>query len=121
MENLRELIAHYNARVHNLNLNYRCPPIVLRMANRLIAENEYRFADLKADLIPYEEEGTGSEVSYLEAQNPDEEAELLSAVIQKRIDNGQKAGEIAIIGRARFLFESLKVVLEHDGVPWVLI
>jgi DNA helicase-2/ATP-dependent DNA helicase PcrA len=121
MEHLRELIAHYNARVHNLNLNYRCPPLVLRMANCLIAENEYRFADLKADLIPHKQEGSGNEVAYFEASDPAEEAELLSALMQERINDGHKAGEIAIIGRARFLFEHLKTVLTRDGIPWVLI
>jgi DNA helicase II / ATP-dependent DNA helicase PcrA len=123
MENLREIIAHYEARVHNLNMNYRCPPVVLRMANRLIAENAYRFADLKADLTPDpdKDEGTGNEVVFIEARDPREEADLLSMVIQKRLHDGHQAGEIAVIGWARFLFEHLKVVLDQEGIPWVLI
>jgi DNA helicase-2/ATP-dependent DNA helicase PcrA len=121
MEHLRELITHYNTRVHNLNVNYRCPPSVLRMANRLIAENEYRFVDLKADLVPYKEESNGGDIFYFEAQDPCEEAAFLSDEIQKCMADGWKAGDIAVLARVRYLFEHLKTVLERDGIPWVLI
>ncbi len=40
VENLNELEAHYGLTLFNLNRNYRCPPDVLDLANKLIVNNK---------------------------------------------------------------------------------
>lgn len=121
VENLNELEVHYGLTVFNLNRNYRCPPDVLDLANKLIIHNTRRFSEKKKGLIAIKEI-TGRSYTVLEATDEEEEAAFVLQTIRDEMETNKNRqyGDFAIIARNRFVFERLKESLTEEGIPFVL-
>jgi len=121
VENLNELEANYELTLFNLNRNYRCPPDVLDLANKLIVNNKRRFVKKKKDLISAKQPAGGS-YSVMEAKDEEDEASFILNTIKQEMASGRgrQYGDFAIIARNRFLFERIKGLLVDEGIPFVL-
>ena len=110
---LLEFAQRYkNATVMRLSENYRCPPVVLSAANRLIRSNRKRYPkELKSS------RQENSPITLHRAPNADMEARWITEQIQRLIQSGTPAGGIAILARAASALGPTERALRKAGIP----
>lgn len=115
-ERLEELKKDFRMSVVQLPENFRCPPVVIRLANSLISHNTARTAG-KQPLVahkPAPESPAVKAVSF-----PDDSAEVaaISAAIST---SGWDAGDCAVLARSTKLLERAADALTQEGlVPYL--
>ncbi|QOP41903.1 ATP-dependent helicase [Sulfurimonas marina] len=102
--------------VFKLQENYRSRSPILKVANALIEHNRSR---LGKELIATR--GEGEEVSTLNSQDENEEARKVAAAIQKLLDAGVKANEIAILYRVNVLSRSIEEGLNRARIAYKVV
>ncbi|HFB53346.1 MAG TPA: ATP-dependent helicase, partial [Sulfurimonas autotrophica] len=104
------------AHVFKLEENYRSRSPILKTANALIEHNRSR---LGKNLIATR--GEGEEVVTLNSNDENEEARKIAAKIQKLLDSGVLANEIAILYRVNVLSRSIEEGLNRAGIGYKLV
>jgi len=105
-----------NAEVFKLEENYRSKSPILKVANALIEHNRSR---LGKKLIPTR--GGGEDVSILNSNDENEEARKIAANINKLLDSGVSANDIAILYRVNVLSRSIEEGLNRAGIAYKLV
>lgn len=94
--------------------NYRCPPLVVELANALIEKNLNRSAGKKPLKAVKQGEG-GDVVRVFSFNDIDEEAEWIAQDIAQK--NNQDRSECAVLARTKKLLDFVGKKLEEAGVP----
>ena len=102
--------------VYKLEENYRSRSPILKVANALIEHNRSR---LGKKLIATR--GEGEEVVTLNSNDENEEARKIAMKIQKLLDSGVRASEIAILYRVNVLSRSIEEGLNRAGIGYKLV
>ncbi len=104
------------AKVFKLEENYRSKLPILKVANALIEHNRSR---LGKKLIATR--GDGEAVSTLNSMDENEEARKIAMKIQKLLDSGVSAKEIAVLYRVNVLSRSIEEGLNRSGIAYRLV
>ncbi len=104
------------AKIFKLEENYRSRSPILKVANALIEHNRSR---LGKKLIATR--GDGEEVSVLNSNDENEEAKKIAIKVQKLLDSGVRAKEIAILYRVNVLSRSIEEGLNRAGIGYKLV
>ena len=104
------------AHVFKLEENYRSRTPILEVANALIEHNRSR---LGKKLISTR--GSGEDVSILNSNDENEEARKIALKVQKLLDSGVNAKEIAILYRVNVLSRSIEEGLNRAGIAYKLV
>ena len=104
------------ASVYKLEENYRSRSPILKVANSLIEHNRSR---LGKKLISTR--GDGEEVAILNSHDENEEARKIATSVQKLLDSGVSAKEIAILYRVNVLSRSIEEGLNRVGINYKLV
>ncbi|WP_455757650.1 ATP-dependent helicase [Sulfurimonas sp.] len=102
--------------VFKLEENYRSRTPILKVANSLIEHNRSR---LGKKLIATR--GGGDDVSILNSSDENEEARKIATNINKLLDSGISANDIAILYRVNVLSRSIEEGLNRAGIPYKLV
>lgn len=104
------------ASVFKLEENYRSREPILKVANALIEHNRSRLGKvLKAT------RGDGEKVAILNSNDENEEARKIAIQIQKLLESGVKAEDIAILYRVNVLSRSIEEGLNRYAIPYRLV
>ncbi|WP_457745524.1 ATP-dependent helicase [Sulfurimonas sp.] len=104
------------AKVFKLEENYRSRTPILKVANALIEHNRSR---LGKKLISTR--GGGDDVTTLNSNDENEEARKIAQKVQKLLDAGISAKEIAILYRVNVLSRSIEEGLNRSGIAYKLV
>jgi len=104
------------AKVFKLENNYRSKEPILKVANALIEHNRSR---LGKKLIATR--GNGDDVVVLNSMDENEEARKIAVKIQKLLDSGVSAQEIAVLYRVNVLSRSIEEGLNRAGIAYKLV
>ena len=113
-EYLVSLIEKYKAETIQLYESYRCPPQVLKAANRLIKHNRIRI-ETKEELLP-KREGTEESIEVNSFENQDEEAYFIC----NKIKDLDRYANTCVISRNRYILDSLIKKLDEFSIPWYM-
>lgn len=102
--------------VFKLQENYRSRKPILKVANALIEHNRSR---LGKELIATR--GEGEDITTLNSQDENEEARKIAIQIQKLLDSGVKASEIAILYRVNVLSRSIEEGLNRAHIGYKVV
>ena len=102
--------------VFKLEENYRSRSPILKVANALIEHNRSR---LGKKLISTR--GDGEEVAVINSSDENEEARKIAQKIQKLLDSGVRAKEIAVLYRVNVLSRSIEDGLNRAGINYKLV
>ncbi len=105
-----------NTKTFKLQNNYRSREPILKVANALIEHNRSR---LGKKLLPTR--GSGDEVVTLNSQDENEESRKIAVKINKLLDSGVKAKDIAILYRVNVLSRSIEEGLNRAGIGYKLV
>ena len=114
---LVSLRRDFDCRVLELPVSYRCPPEIVRIANRLIAHNTSHDAG-KTDLASHKKDGTECAVSVRVLDSRAEESDWIAGDIGRQSPE-QRRG-CAVLGRNRAVLKSIAEGLERRSVPYYL-
>jgi len=104
------------AAVFKLEENYRSKEPILKVANSLIEHNRSR---LGKKLLPTR--GSGDDVSILNSNDENEEARKIALHVNKLLDSGVSADNIAILYRVNVLSRSIEEGLNRAGIAYKLV
>ncbi|WP_297484927.1 ATP-dependent helicase [Sulfurimonas sp.] len=117
IRNIIEFDKDFNgATVFKLEENYRSRSPILKVANALIEHNRSR---LGKKLIATR--GSGEDVTILNSNDENEEARKIAQNIQKLLDAGVRAKEIAVLYRVNVLSRSIEEGLNRSGINYRLV
>ncbi len=105
-----------DTKVFKLEENYRSRTPILKVANALIEHNRSR---LGKKLIATR--GDGDDVTVLNSMDENEEARKIAINIQKLLDRGVAAKEIAVLYRVNVLSRSIEEGLNRSGIGYKLV
>ena len=104
------------ASVFKLENNYRSKEPILKVANALIEHNRSR---LGKKLIPTR--GKGEDVSTINSNDENEEARKIAQNINKLLESGVSADNVAILYRVNVLSRSIEEGLNRAGIAYKLV
>lgn len=113
-QRLQSIRQHFAMATIQLPENYRCPPEVIAIANRLIAHNKDRSRD-KQPLVANKAEEDGAAVVLADFDTEEEEAEWL-AVELGGLTPAERA-RCAVLARTRKLLDGALQSLTQAGIP----
>ncbi len=105
-----------NINMFKLEHNYRSKEPILKVANTLIEHNRSR---LGKKLIPTR--GTGEDITILNSYDENEESRKIAQKIQKFLDAGVSANDIAILYRVNVLSRSIEEGLNRMRIAYKLV
>lgn len=112
-DRLQSLQADYAMEVVQLPENYRCPPEIISLANKLITNNKFRSIGRKP-LEAYRSAGLSKNViRYFAFDSPQEE---FSGVARDIIERGLAPGDCVILARTTKFLEQAASVLRTAGI-----
>lgn len=116
IENILEFPDQFdNVKVIRLEQNFRSTGHILDVANAVIEKNEKR---LGKTLFTTAEKG--HKVEILDFLNADNEAQWILDQINKRLEDGMKPSDIAILSRASHVLNLIQQKMTFAGIPYVL-
>lgn len=105
-----------NAEIIKLEHNYRSTATILKVANQIIDNNTERIEKV---LIATKSEG--EKVNVFEAQDELEEAQYISAEIQRRVAAGASLKDFAILYRTNVQSRVLEEALLRRNMPYIIV
>lgn len=111
---IHTLREEFNVSELQLPENYRCPPLVIKMANALIQNNLDRSAYKKPLTAVKIDEGEGV-VRIRRFNNANKEVAWIAQDIQQK--EPQERAQIAILARTKKLLDLIGSKLEEEGMP----
>ncbi len=113
VRNILEFEEHFpGATVVKLEENYRSRSPILAVANAVIAKR----ADARYRKVLFTKRAGGDPVELVVATNPEVEAKWVAKEIRRRIGEGQKRRELAVLYRSNGQSASLEEALREQGV-----
>lgn len=100
-------------RIISLTVNYRSTEFITGAAARVILHNDTRFYKRVQSF-----RGRGQNVHVQEVLNEQEEAQYVTEEIQKKLDQGIKPGEIAVLFRAAVQARMISEILSEHRIPF---
>ena len=100
-------------RTISLTVNYRSTEFITGAAARVILHNDTRFYKRVQSF-----RGRGQNVHVQEVQDEQEEAQYVTEEIQKKLDQGIKPGEIAVLFRAAVQARMISEILSKHRIPF---
>ena len=100
-------------RTISLTVNYRSTEFITGAAARVILHNDTRFYKRVQSF-----RGRGQNVHVQEVLDEQEEAQYVTAEIQKKLDQGIKPGEIAVLFRAAVQARMISEILSEHRIPF---
>lgn len=100
-------------RTISLTVNYRSTEFITGAAARVILHNDTRFYKRVQSF-----RGRGQNVHVQEVLNEQEEAQYVTEEIQKKLDQGIKPGEIAVLFRAAVQARMISEILSEHRIPF---
>ncbi len=117
IRNIMEFDQDFNGTsVFKLEENYRSRSPILKVANALIEHNRSR---LGKKLIATR--GNGEDVAILNSSDENEEARKIAQSVQKLLESGVRAKEIAVLYRVNVLSRSIEEGLNRSGINYKLV
>ncbi len=113
-ERITTLLEDFQAEVLQLPENYRCPPPVVVLANKLIVNNFGRYAD-KHLLTANKSPGTDDAVALRRFETFDLEAAAVASQISQLTPS--EKSETVVLARTKKVLEKMVMSLEEAGVP----
>ncbi|MBT9172485.1 MAG: ATP-dependent DNA helicase PcrA [Syntrophomonadaceae bacterium] len=113
-ERIQELQGDFGVSELQLPENYRCPPLVIELANALIEKNLNRAAG-KKPLRAVKQGESGDVVRVFRFNSVDEEAGWIARDIARR--NSQERAGCAVLARTKKFLDIVGPRLEEAGVP----
>ncbi|MBN2816976.1 MAG: UvrD-helicase domain-containing protein [Campylobacterales bacterium] len=104
------------AKVFKLEENYRSKSPILNVANALIEHNRSRLGKKLISTC-----GGGDDVTVLNSNDENEEARKIAIKVQKLLDSGVRAKEIAILYRVNVLSRSIEEGLNRARIAYKLV
>jgi DNA helicase-2/ATP-dependent DNA helicase PcrA len=114
-QRLQEYINEFKPTMLQLPTNYRCPPEIVELANRLIANNRLRQPG-KVPLMSGRNEVRDARKRVMVLEFPDEEAEARGIAASICLLSPGPMGGTAVLARARRSLELVQVALQDCGV-----
>lgn len=106
---------HEDTKTVFLDVNYRSTPEILAVSNSLIEKNKKRLPNrLVAN------GGSGARPLYIHSRTTGDEAQWMTAEIQKLIIIGNSYSDIAVLYRSHFVSRSIEEVFIRSKVPYTL-
>ena len=106
---------HEDTKTVFLDVNYRSTPEILAVSNSLIEKNKKRLPNrLVAN------GGSGARPLYIHSRTTGDEAQWMTAKIQKLISIGNSYSDIAVLYRSHFVSRSIEEVFIRSKVPYTL-
>ena len=106
---------HEDTKTIFLDVNYRSTPEILAVSNSLIEKNKKRLPNrLVAN------GGSGARPLYIHSRTTGDEAQWMTAEIQKLISTGNSYSDIAVLYRSHFVSRSIEEVFIRSKVPYTL-
>lgn len=106
---------HEDMKTIFLDVNYRSTPEILAVSNSLIEKNKKRLPNrLVAN------GGSGARPLYIHSRTTGDEAQWMTAEIQKLISIGNSYSDIAVLYRSHFVSRSIEEVFIRSKVPYTL-
>ena len=112
-ERLKALEHDFDMAVRQLPENYRCPPEVINVANKLIQHNSSHNPD-KATLIAHKQSGEGNVIRVKDFASVDEEADWVASDIAQRPK--ESLCNCVVLARTRRVLERILNALETQNV-----
>ena len=100
-------------RTISLTVNYRSTEFITGAASRVILHNDTRFYKRVQSF-----RGRGQNVHVQEVLDEQEEAQYVTEEIQKKLDQGIKPGEIAVLFRAAVQARMISEILSEHRIPF---
>ena len=100
-------------RTISLTVNYRSTEFITGAAARVILHNDTRFYKRVQSF-----RGRGQNVHVQEVLDEQEEAQYVTEEIQKKLDQGIKSGEIAVLFRAAVQARMISEILSEHRIPF---
>lgn len=100
-------------RTISLTVNYRSTEVITGAAARVILHNDTRFYKRVQSF-----RGRGQNVHVQEVLDEQEEAQYVTEEIQKKLDQGIKPGEIAVLFRAAVQARMISEILSEHRIPF---
>ena len=100
-----------NAVIHELTLNYRCSPAILKLANEVMSEY--------SPLIPAVNPLFSMPPTFFTAKDALDEAKYIAAEIERLHEQGQKHKDMAIIFRSSTVASAIVQELLERKVPFI--
>ena len=100
-------------RTISLTVNYRSTEFITGAAARVILHNDTRFYKRVQSF-----RGRGQNVHVQEVLDEQEEAQYVTEEIQKKLDQGIKPGEIAVLFRAAVQARMISEILSEHSIPF---
>lgn len=100
-------------RTISLTVNYRSTEFITGAATRVILHNDTRFYKRVQSF-----RGRGQNVHVQEVLDEQEEAQYVTEEIQKKLDQGIKPGEIAVLFRAAVQARMISEILSEHRIPF---
>ncbi|MHD0644583.1 ATP-dependent helicase [Pseudomonas aeruginosa] len=112
-----------DAKLMELNINYRSTPAILQAANVVATCMNQRITDgqLLTGRNPNEFAGQGEQVKLVSFENYEQEAEMIAAGIKRDVGKGVKGKDIAVIYRSRSVKQSLEKYLVKMGIDYEVV
>ncbi len=106
---------HEDTKTIFLDVNYRSTPEILAVSNSLIEKNKKRLPNrLVAN------GGSGARPLYIHSRTTGDEAQWMTAEIQKLISIGNSYSDIAVLYRSHFVSRSIEEVFIRSKIPYTL-
>lgn len=106
---------HEDTKTVFLDVNYRSTPEILAVSNSLIEKNKKR---LPNRLVANSD--SGARPLYIHSRTTGDEAQWMTAEIQKLISIGNSYSDIAVLYRSHFVSRSIEEVFIRSKVPYTL-
>ena len=104
------------AAIVKLEQNYRSTANILRVADTIIANNSER---MEKSLIPTKHEG--DKITVFEAQDELEEAQYISAEVQRMVAAGRRVSDFAVLYRTNVQSRAIEEALLRRNIPYVIV
>lgn len=105
-----------NADLIKLENNYRSTANILAVADAIIANNSER---IEKSLLPTKEQG--EKIRVFEAQDELEEAQYITAEIQRLVSTGMRLNDFAVLYRTNVQSRAIEEALLRRNIPYVIV
>lgn len=113
-QRIQEFVENFNPQLIQLPVNYRCPPEVVQIANKLISHNFRRTPNKAA--LEASRSSTGSKVVQVLSGFEDAEVESTAVAQAIRKHHSKHLHKVVVLARNRKLLETTKSILDRIGL-----
>jgi len=113
IENINNFIKDYNCKIYKLEQNYRSTKSIIKVANKLIKNNNARI-----DKTLFTENEDGDEVTFHESYDENEESEFVARAVYNLYSKGIDLSEVGILMRVSALSRLIEEKMLNYNIPY---